>query len=758
MQLSRLAARLAAMSADEIRVRAWQEAYKRWDLLSPAPPVKRLRPPAAAEPQFFFDTAGLDAIVRLLHRERPLEVADLRQRAQAILEHRFDLLGYRQLDYGADIDWHWDAVHNLQAPRKPWYRLHLMNFSEVGDSKVTAELSRHQHLVTLAQAYCLEPDARYVSEIEAQWRSWQQANPYPLGMNWAGSLEVAIRSVSWLWVRELLAGRGALDRAFAAELESALARNGRHIERYLSTYSSPNTHLIGEGVGLLFLGLLCPQLATAQRWRRQGWDIVTAAAQRQVLPDGWYFEQSVYYHVYALDFFMHARILAAVNGVEIPAEFDRTLERMLAALHLLASAGIPPGSGDDDGGRVFDPRRNRPQHMLDPLATGALLYRRPEWQRLGAWPLETVWLLGAEAVRDWAPATAAQPPLPGRLSASGFHVLAGGLQRLQMVLDAGPLGCGNAGHGHADALSLAMSGPEQIWLADPGTGCYLSDGGERAHFRGTAAHNTLCVDGCNQAEAAGPFAWAKHPRVTVGTWACDSGFSYFRGEHDGYRRLTQPVTHERRVFHLHHRFWLVYDRALGVGRHQLALHWQFGLGLEVQPVGTEGWRLHDRGGGSLLLLPERGHGWRQELQPGAVSPAYGCIEPAPLGVFTLSADLPVELATLLVPSPERDWVLERQPSSHAAVSSYEVRRGDERHRIVLADPGQTWSLQEWSSDAELLHFGPKPDGLQLIACGVSFVSFQGRDLLPPGPRRNCWEAQEDGAAWTAQAASAEGRA
>ncbi len=39
-----------------------------------------------------------------------------------------------------------------------------------------------------------------------------------------------------------------------------------------------------------------------------------AEAERQVRPDGVYFEQSLYYHVYALDFFLHTRALAACNG------------------------------------------------------------------------------------------------------------------------------------------------------------------------------------------------------------------------------------------------------------------------------------------------------------------------------------------------------------------------------------------------------------------------------------------------------------
>src|SRR5439155_16935854 len=139
--------------------------------------------------------------------------------------------------------------------------------------------------------------------------------------------------------------------------------NGRHIQRYLSTYFSPNTHLLGEAVALFFIGTLYPQLPYAERWRDLGWKIILQSAKRQVRSDGIYFEQALHYHVYALDFFLHARALAERNGIEIPSEFDSVVEKMLMVVEALSQAGSPEGVGDDDRGRVFNPRRNRTKHM-----------------------------------------------------------------------------------------------------------------------------------------------------------------------------------------------------------------------------------------------------------------------------------------------------------------------------------------------------------------------------------------------------------
>jgi hypothetical protein len=49
------------------------------------------------------------------------------------------------------------------------------------------------------------------------------------------------------------------------EIERSLYAQGRHIESYLSTYFSPNTHLTGEALGLYYLGTCLPELECARR-------------------------------------------------------------------------------------------------------------------------------------------------------------------------------------------------------------------------------------------------------------------------------------------------------------------------------------------------------------------------------------------------------------------------------------------------------------------------------------------------------------
>src|SRR5581483_11209302 len=400
------------------------------------------------------------------------------------------------------------------------------------------------------------------------------------------------------------------------ELLAALHQHGWYIERYLSTYFAPNTHLLGEGVALFAIGLLCPQFPKARRWQDRGWNIVQHESQAQVLPDGFHFEQSVYYHVYALDFFRYARALASRNGIAIPPEFDAVIERMSTALATVSQAGVPPNFGDDDGGRVLMP---------------ALPH--------------------------------SQPAIAGSVAFKSFGLYAMTADRTQLFIDAGPHGVFAGGHGHADALSIQLVKARRRVLIDPGTFCYVCP--ERNRFRGTAAHNTLQVDGRDQTGPLGPFAWTGMPHATVDKWVTTEGFDFFAGRHDGY----SPVIHYRWVFGLRHKFWLVRDVAFGPGRHRLDLHWHY---LDADDI---------------AILPPAGHDWATSVDPFDWSPVYGKTEPAFVLNFSKDATLPAEFAVILS-APDAAGTF-----TSAAPGSYRYELAGESHEFQFQEEHFTWRTQ-----------------------------------------------------------------
>ena len=740
------------MNWDEVRTRVSQEISKRLDLAlyraGIEPQAPRLQPQPTVHPSFFFGNADEPARrAALLRTHLPREADAIIHEADNICRHEFCLLGYEKLDYGPEIDWH--SAHGKRSPLKPWFKINFLDFDAVGDHKLIWELNRHQHLVKLAKAWLLSGNAAYTNELVSQWNSWQKANPYPLGINWASSLEVAFRSLSWLWVRHMLVGCRELPAAFQTDLLLALQAHGRYLERYLSTYFSPNTHLLGEAVALFFIGMLCPEITSAERWRNLGWRMILQESERQVRPDGVYFEQALYYHVYALDFFLHARILAGENGFAIPERFDNVLKKMLDVVEALSEVGPIEGFGDDDGGRVFNPRRNQIEHMTDPLALGAVLYDQDKYATTGLTE-ESIWIFGEKAAQAFE-----KPHLRPEAASKAFP--SGGIYLInddqpspqQMMIDAGPQGTGNSGHGHADALSIRFSMDGERFLVDPGTYCYVSGGEERDCFRGTSAHNTLRLDNLDQAVPAGTFAWRSLPHVNAETWLNGQTFDFFTGSHDGYRRLPNPVLHRRSVFHVKGGLWLVRDVAEGQGKHLLESFWHFAPELEVSKehgVVLARYSAADKNAecACLALLDDHNSVWTTEITEGFVSRVYGSKQVAPVLRVSANVEIPEDCGILLLPATQASDIgtfATLGETSVRGVRGYRYQIRPTTEFLFFAEASSSpWTCGSWCGDSKLLYCKLEAGRFtHVIMISGSFAEWRGKRFVSPPSRTEIFE-------------------
>ena len=142
------------------------------------------------------------------------------------------------------------------------------------------------------------------------------------------------------------------------------------------------------------------------------------------------------------------------------------------------------------------------------MATCSVLFKRPEWLRSSDDLCEqAAWWLGPEALSMRAAPAA---PRVSRLFADGGTATMVS-DDVQVVIKAGPFGEGSGGHSHSDVLSLtARVGCREV-LIDPGTFTYVADPAERNRFRGSAAHNTVRIDGRDQAVPAVPSVGTTSP-------------------------------------------------------------------------------------------------------------------------------------------------------------------------------------------------------------------------------------------------------
>lgn len=582
----------------------------------------------AAEPSPLAGLPDPDSVAEALKgTPYAAEVADL---AESILAHRFPLFG-DTVETGQTIEWRRDYLHAAQSGTRYFRFVPYLNFQAVGDHKIVWELNRHQHLVVLAQAWLLTRRREFLRELCLQVDSWLDQNPYMRGMNWASALEVAFRALSWLWAFHL-AGSG-FEAGFRSRFLTALYRHGCYLETNLSTFFSPNTHLLGEAVALHALGVLFPSFPRAGRWATEGARIVSGQMASQVREDGSHFENSTYYHVYALDMFLFQHILR-----ESPDSEAEKLQRMAEYLAaLLGPSGTLPLLGDDDGGRFFHPYGDRRCFGLATLATCGALFDRPEWiaDRANLFQ-QAAWWLGPDCLDAAPPATKAARE-SCLFSGAGVAVIEEG--NLQIVADAGPFGHGSGGHTHADTLSVvARLGEEEI-LIDPGTYTYVSDPVLRNRFRSTAAHNTVRIDGLEQATPGGPFSWTSRPEATVLGWRPDGQGAWLDAE-----CRYAGVRHRRRLLLVDGQVLFVADEVEGPpGRHVIEQFWHFGE--TTRPVAPGCLRIGAR---SMMTLQR---GARMELSVGSEygwrSPVPGTMFPSPVLSVQFERDLPALVWTVL---------------------------------------------------------------------------------------------------------------
>lgn len=469
--------------------------------------------------------------------------------SQQIVNGELPLLGITY-PWRAPFAWRKDHLSGRETPLRYFRRIPYLDPALVGDHKIIWEPSRLQYLAHLAQAIHFDERPEFLPALCQHLESWLAENPFQEGINWTSALEVAFRALSLIWVFHFAGDR--LPATLRQNLLHSLYQHGWHLEYNLSIHFSPNTHLLGEAVALHALGVLFPQWPPAARWRQLADRIVQAEATRQVHPDGGYFEQSTYYHVYALDMFLFHAVLSG----DASQTLRGVIQRMAEWLHAMVDdEGRLPFLGDDDGGRFFAPDGQHDRYALGTLATAGALLGNNRWLRAedDLWP-SAAWWLGPKVFGR--PRPALEPQVSRLFPESGLAVFRS--NQAAAIMDAGPFGPGSGGHSHSDTLSLVLTSAGECILIDPGTYTYLSDPAARNQMRGSAAHNTVRLGGRDQAEPAGPFRWSGKPRVKIGAWQSDASRDFLDATccYAGF-------THRRRVLFRKPGVWFIVDDISG---------------------------------------------------------------------------------------------------------------------------------------------------------------------------------------------------
>jgi hypothetical protein len=583
----------------------------------------------------------------------PAEVTALLADADSILAGHVVLFAARSFDVGVPPAWHRDPETGIEGPAVYAGDIDITDRQLVGDIKHVWELGRHLHLVRLAQAWSLSGEVRWLRALAQQLRSWLDQCPPLTGPNWTSPLELGIRLINWSLVWQLAGGEasqlfaGDEGRRLRAGWLASIHAHCRTIARHLSRHSSANNHLIGELAGLYVAASTWPCWRASAGWLEQARRELEHEVQAQYSRDGVNREQAFAYHVFSTEFLFVAGLVGQASGTPFSRAYWGALHR---ALRFLRSArdvgGHLPQVGDADDGIVFRLDAGGGDRAAQLLALGETLFGGGAATHPGV-----RWLL--HALPGPRPDPGPPEPETGWAFPDGGYLLFGSsfgtAREIKGLLDCGPLGfLSIAAHGHADALALTLSVGGEECLVDSGTYSYWQDQKWRDYFRGTSAHNTLRIDGLDQSVSGGRFMWLRKAGVSIERMPQSPHEFDFRGSHDGYARLSDPVRHVRSVrFDAASATLVVRDEIAARKPHHAELFWHFAPSLNVRLTSAG---LHVRGRSFALQMVASGADLKLELIRGAENPPLGwrsrCYEEKEpcdvLKITTVSCAVPVE--------------------------------------------------------------------------------------------------------------------
>ncbi|WP_028063664.1 heparinase II/III family protein [Solirubrobacter soli] len=377
----------------------------------------------------------------------------------------------------------------------------------------------------------------------------------------------ARRVLNWIYAWQRLP-----ETTIGPELVESVREQARHVRNTLTAERNHRT--------LELYALLITALALGDDT-----DFAVAELHANLLADfgedGVHRERSTHYHMIALRSFVGARENGRRFGIPFSAAFDERLARARDfAHHMRRPDGTIPALSDSDTGDYSE---------LLQLAER---------------------LLGPAGDRT-------------SFVAGGYFIQRAGERFL--IFDCGPLGDG--GHGHYDALSVEAWAGERALVLDPGRFTYAEGSPNLRHwFRGTAAHNTVCVDGHDQTPYARSRSSLPSAEATFLGRDVRDGLDVLYGE------VVSPVyeaVHRRRVIFVDGAYWLIEDVLTGSVRHRYDLRWH------LAPKHSS-FTLHVKGARSVAL------------EDGWISPRYGSREAAPV-VSAVAVGETARFVTLLAP-------------------------------------------------------------------------------------------------------------
>src|SRR6266446_9431112 len=501
--------------------------------------------------------------------------------ANRILEGNLPFFGRLSFACGFPPKWFQNpATGQRVSPDRLWTQMRFAS-DEYGDLKFILEPSRFLFVYPLGRAYAISGDERFPEAFWSAIENWASSNPPMSGPLWICGQESSLRILAWSFALYAFLHSPATTPQRAVLLLSMIAAHAwRTVQTVGYARSQRSNHLFSEAVGLWTAGTLYPELRDAAAWQKQGAQLLREAVLDQITPEGAYLQDSFNYQRMVLHLLLWALRLSEIHKIQLDPEIRA---RTAAAFGFIgefvdSESGHAPNHGSNDGSCILPLAACDYGDFRPLLRLGSCVLGRPTALQPGPWDEAALWLCGksAKSERESADRESADREPYTVSSSTGYHRI--GTTNSWALVRAGRY---TRRPFQADQLHVDLWWHGLNLARDAGTYLYNGEPPWNNGLAGTAVHNTVMADRCDQMRRAGRFLWLD--------WAQASGRSFsaslspllsktiadssncFEGEHDGYRRL--GVKHRRMVQCVTEDAWVIVDDLLGWGEHELQLHW-----------------------------------------------------------------------------------------------------------------------------------------------------------------------------------------
>jgi uncharacterized heparinase superfamily protein len=585
----------------------------------------------------------------VLDRIEPGESKRICEAAEMACSRTVNLLGMGPTMLGIPINWSRDYRTNLGWDAGFARSIDFVNRDRPSDVKIPWEISRLQWLIPAGQAYLLSGDERYAATARDILDEWIEANPLAYTVNWASTMEAALRILTWTWLFHVFARSPSWSQeTFRCRFLSTLYLHGDFTLRHIEKSDVNGNHYTADLAGLVFAGLFFGNIGDAARWTRLGWSSLISELPQQVFADGVDYEASCAYHRFVFELFMWPALYRRCLGLDVPDEYN---QRLLAMARFTAaymrSDGTSPLWGDADDARAL-PFGGQPvgdhRYVLGIAAIALNDAQLASW--FSGPRSELTWIFGPERVAMFPHAPAAAPSSSAHKNGGCFVMRDGATH---VFIDCGPVGlAGRGGHGHNDALSFEAWLEGVPLLVDSGSYVYTASFEQRNRYRSTGSHNTPMVD----LEEINRFVdpdnlWSLHDdaRPVCLKWHCDENEDVFVGRHNGYARLGIEV--ERTIrFDKRNRSLEITDRLNGPGTHRISIPLHLAPGVSLDRA-ADVVRLYSAGREFEVI--NKGDGWSMAIEQCSISPSYGIALPSQRLAWGKTGPFPTQLTITIRP-------------------------------------------------------------------------------------------------------------